>query len=193
MNPYFENAQRRVCGATIGLIALVATGAAAAVTENAEPLAWANTYSKGSVVVSNVVGAPARVAVHFPWSDPAWPPPRGTIYLVSGGDPQVSPFSGDYAAAGMKHIAFKLSANTNVSLVNAVLRSPSSNTEWKHPVQVPQTPNEWAVKTVPLEWELVPELSVRRKRRGVEPGSTIGELRGIAHRAQRVCQPDRNG
>jgi hypothetical protein len=153
MNPHFKKAGGWICGAVGAIVAALAGHAVAAVDENVEPLSWANSWSKGSVVVSNVVGSAARVAVHFPWSDPGWPPPRGTIYLVTGGSPETSPFAGDYVAGGMKHLAFKLSANTNVTLVSAILRSTTSGTEWKFPVQVPRTPNEWGVMTVPIEWD----------------------------------------
>jgi hypothetical protein len=75
----------------------------------------------------------------------------GLVYLVTGGDPQVSPFAGDFLANGMKSLAFRLSTTTNIMSVSAILKGTASSTVWKHRIAVPQIAGTWSTVVVPLE------------------------------------------
>jgi len=150
MKNQYRLAGVRISVLAAGLSLLQPARASAAVSENTEPSAWTNTVRYGAVVVSNVVGMKACVGVHFPWSSPSFPPPEGSIYLVTGGDPQVSPFAGDYLANGMKNLAFKLNATTNAMSVSVILKGAANDVAWKYPVSVSQGAGTWTTNIIPL-------------------------------------------
>ena len=150
----YLNPIRNMMMGTASVVALAAmAGMASGLNENTEPIAWTTTRTLGDFTVSAVPGSPARVIVSFPQQDPDSPPSAGLVYLVTGGDPQASPFAGDYVDAHIKNIAFKIGTSAVGNPVRVVLKSTAFSTEWKHGVSVPQTADGWVTNAIPLEWD----------------------------------------
>ena len=142
---------------SIAMLVLIAGGAAvltawASVSENAEPLSWTKADFLGAMTVSSVPGAAGRVVVAFPQQNPENPPSAAVVYLVTGGDPQMSPFAGNYVTAGMRSLAFKIGTSIVGNPASAILVT-TDGTQWRHDVQMPQTVGGWVTNTVPLEWD----------------------------------------
>ena len=95
-------------------------GVAQGVAENTEPATWTGAQQYGAVSVSNA-GA-GMVIVSFGAQDTNQPPPTTAIDVVTGGDPSVSPFAGNYVTSGVSNIVFKFKAQTSTNVsVSAVI------------------------------------------------------------------------
>jgi hypothetical protein len=117
------------------------------IVENTESTNWTRELAFGSVTVSNVGGG--KVSVTFGGQDPSQPPSFTSVDLVSGGDGSGTPFAGDYVAAGISNIAFKIMAETGTGIImRVVLNGGYSGLTWSRVVSFPETPGMWVTNIV---------------------------------------------
>jgi hypothetical protein len=130
------------CSLALVVAACVAKGE---IVENTESPSWSGTNKFGSVTVTNL--GSGQVIVSFGKQSPT--PSYTAVDIVSGGDASGTPFAGDYSAAGISDVVFRIRADTSTSgLIRATLTGGYSGLTWIKQVPRPPAVGIWVTNIV---------------------------------------------